>query len=129
MNYRPALPDDYEAIRQFLTEMGWEKRVADTEKFRALLDNSDRTVVAWNGERIVGFARALCDGVSNGYLSMVAVAADRRREGIGRALVTHVMGSDPDIAWVLRTGRGSEGFWHKLGFAPSSIAMERTRRA
>ena len=77
---------------------------------------------------MVGFARALCDGVSNGYLSMVAVAEDRRGQGIGRELVRQLMGDDPDITWTLRAGRGSEGFWRKMGFAASEIAMERPRR-
>ena len=76
---------------------------------------------------MVGFARALCDGVSNGYLSMVAVAEDRRGQGLGRELVRRLIGDDPDMTWVLRAGRGSEGFWEKMGFAASEIAMERTR--
>ena len=53
---------------------------------------------------MVGFARALCDGVSNGYLSMVAVAEDKRGLGIGRELVQRLTGDDPDITWVLRAG-------------------------
>ena len=85
--------------------------------------------MALEGGRIVGFARALCDGVSNGYISMVGVAADRRRQGIGRALVEKLCADDPDgrITWVLRAGRGSRGFWKRLGFKVSSLAMERVR--
>jgi ribosomal protein S18 acetylase RimI-like enzyme len=76
---------------------------------------------------VVGFARALCDGVSNGYISMVAVAPERRGQGIGRELVRRLMGDDPAITWVLRAGRGSTGFWQKMGFSASEIAMERNR--
>jgi len=77
---------------------------------------------------VIGFARALCDGVSSGYLSMVAVAEDRRGQGIGRELIGRLMGDDPLITWVLRAGRGSEAFWRKMGFAASETAMERTRQ-
>ncbi len=93
-----------------------------------MMQGTDRTVVAWDKGRVVGFARALCDGVSNGYLSMVAVAEDKRGQGIGRELVRQLIGDDLDITWVLRAGRGSEGFWEKLGFSPSEMAMEKTRR-
>jgi len=78
MEYRSARSQDAEAIRVFLAGPGWARRVQDPDRFRTLLEHSDRTVVAWDGERVVGFARALCDGVSNGYLSMVAVAPNRR---------------------------------------------------
>jgi len=78
MIFRPITPEDYESVRQFLSEAGWQHRVADPEKFRKMLKNTNRTVAAIDGSRIVGFARALCDEVSNGYISMVAVAADRR---------------------------------------------------
>lgn len=69
-------PDDYELVRQFLSEMGWHHRVADPKKFKKMMESTSRTVVAVDGSRIVGFARALCDEVSNGYISMVGVAAD-----------------------------------------------------
>ena len=77
---------------------------------------------------MVGFARALCDGVSNGYLSMVAVDENRRGQGIGSEMVRRLIGDDPEITWTLRAGRGSEGFWRKIGFTVSKVAMERTRR-
>jgi ribosomal protein S18 acetylase RimI-like enzyme len=129
VEFREINCDDYEGLRNFLSELGWAKRVRDDDRFRAMLDGTDRAVVATEGQRIVGFARALTDGVSNGYISMVAVAADRRRQGIGRALVERLMSGDAArrITWVLRAGRDSSGFWARLGFSPSLITMERVR--
>ena len=84
-------------------------------------------MVALDGARVVGFARALCDDVSNGYISMVAVAAERREQGIGRKLIESLIHDNPNITWVLRARPGSEGFWEKLGFTGSGMAMERVR--
>ena len=92
-----------------------------------MLENTNRTVVAVDGPRVVGFARALCDEVSNGYISMVAVAPDMRGRGIGRELVRQLIKDDTGITWVLRAGRGSDGFWEKMGFRRSESAMERAR--
>ena len=129
MEFRPITPANYESVRQFLAENGWEKRASDTEKFRKMMENASRTVVAFDGEKVIGFARALCDDVSNGYIGTVAVAEDRRGQGIGRELVERLIGNDRDITWVLRAGRGSEKFWKKMGFAVSEAAMEKTRIA
>jgi len=127
MEFRSVTPAEYESVRQFLAEVGWQHRVSNPEQFRRMMEKTDRTIVAWDDSRIVGFARALCDGVSNGYISMVAVAADRRGKGIGRKLVEALTKDDLNITWVLRAGRGSEGFWKKIGFKGSEIAMERVR--
>ena len=128
--YRSLQTDDYEAVQIFLIDNGWAARVSDVERFRAMLDGTDRAVIALEGARVVGFARALCDGVSNGYISMVAVAVDLRQQGIGRRLVEYLMegNNDEDITWVLRAGRDSRGFWERLGFTASDVAMERLRR-
>ena len=128
MEYKPIEASDFDVVRRFLSENGWAHRVADPERFTRMMQGSNRTIVAWDEGRVVGFARALCDGVSNGYLSMVAVAEDRRGQGIGREIVRRLMGADPEINWTLRAGRGSEGFWRKIGFAVSEVAMERVRR-
>ncbi|HEU0143348.1 MAG TPA: GNAT family N-acetyltransferase [Nitrososphaera sp.] len=127
MEYRPVTPEDYEPVRWFLSESGWQHRVADPEKFARMMRNTNRAVVAVDGPRVVGFARALCDEVSNGYISMVAVAADKRKQGIGRELVRQLIKDDVGITWVLRAGRGSRGFWERVGFQSSEIAMERVR--
>ena len=127
MEFREVTPADYEAVRQFLAGAGWRGRVADAGRFRAMLEGADRVVAAFESGRVVGFARALCDGVSNGYVSMVAVAEDCRGRGVGRELVSRLVGDDKSITWVLRAGRGSRGFWEKMGFRASEIAMERVR--
>ena len=127
MEFRPVAPGDYGPVRQFLSEVGWGHRVGDAEKFRKMMENTGRAVVAFEGGRVVGFARALCDEVSNGYISMVAVAADVRGRGVGSELVRRLVGDDRGVTWVLRAGRGSGGFWEKMGFKPSEVAMERVR--
>jgi N-acetylglutamate synthase-like GNAT family acetyltransferase len=129
MIFRALTVEDHEAVRQFLAENGWGKRVADAERFRRMMENASRAVVALENERIVGFARALCDEASNGYIGTVAVAEDFRRRGVGRELVERLIGDDPDITWVLRAGRGSAKFWEKMGFTVSEVAMERARRS
>jgi N-acetylglutamate synthase-like GNAT family acetyltransferase len=127
IEYGTAESTDLAAIRMFLARNGWEERVGDDERFRKMIENADRTVVAFEAGRIVGFARALCDDASNGYIGTVAVASDKRRNGIGSEMVRRLMGEDENITWVLRAGRGSGEFWKKMGFNGSSIAMERIR--
>jgi hypothetical protein len=59
MEYRAAESHDDEAVRLFLAGLGWRRRVRDPDRWRTLLEHSDRAVVAWDGGRVVGFARAL----------------------------------------------------------------------
>ena len=127
MDYKPISPEHYEDVRRFLSAAGWGDRVGDAERFKAMMEKAGRTVVAFEGGRVVGFARALTDGVSNGYISMVAVAEDCRGRGVGRELVRRLLGEDACVTWVLRAGRGSRTFWEKLGFKASEIAMEKVR--
>jgi ribosomal protein S18 acetylase RimI-like enzyme len=129
MEFRPARPEDYEAVRQFLAGVGWQQRVSDPERFRKMLEKTTRTVVVWDGQLVIGFARALCDEASNGYISMVAVAADYRGRGIGRKLIEHLTSDESgSITWILRAGHGSERFWEKIGFRASEVAMEKVRQ-
>ena len=127
IRFRSITPEDYEAVRLFLSEVGWRDRVANPDTFKRMLEHTKRTVVALDGPRVVGFARALCDEVSNGYISMVAVAADKRGAGIGRELVRHLIKADSGITWILRAGHGSEVFWERVGFQTSAVAMEKVR--
>ena len=129
MEIRSAQSTDFENIRELLSQLGWASRVADANKFEKMMQKTSRSAVAVEAGRVLGFARGVCDEVSNGYISMVAVATERQGQGIGRRLIDYLLGDDRDITWVLRAGRGSPGFWEKMGFKPSAVAMERVRRS
>jgi ribosomal protein S18 acetylase RimI-like enzyme len=130
MQIRPFQQADALNVYQLLTANGWQHRIPSMDYLMKLADASQRALVAVEEGQTVGFARAITDGLSNGYLSMVVVEASCRGRGIGTQLVERIVGDEPQVTWVLRAGReGAREFFSKLGFSASAEAMERVRRA
>jgi predicted N-acetyltransferase YhbS len=128
MEIRAIRSEEIEQARALLTsEPGWAARFKDAEEFRRLISRSQRAFDAVEGGAIVGFVRAITDGMSNGYLTLLIVRNGHRRKGVGRALVRAIMGEDPDMTWVLLADPGAEGFYERIGFVKSQVAMERPR--
>lgn len=129
MLIRNILPTELEQARALLVANDWGPRVADADVFRELVSRSQIAIVAVEGNQVIGFLRAISDGIFNAYISMVVVAEVHRGKGIGTAMMRTAMGDDPEKTWVLRAGRnGVSAFYEKLGFKVSEVAMERTAK-
>ena len=79
---------------------------------------------------MVGFARAVSDGVGLAYLADVYVLDAHRGRGLGTGLVRAMVEDGPGRAfrWMLHTS-DAHGLYAKFGFsAPGPTYLERARR-
>ncbi len=127
VHYRPVTLGDFQQVRDLLQACGLEGQQSEESRLRRMIDYADRTVGAFEGERLVGFASALCDEAFNGYIGTVCVHPGHRGQGIGTELVAQLTEDSPEITWVVRAVQDTGGFWERQGFTPSAAGMEKLR--
>jgi ribosomal protein S18 acetylase RimI-like enzyme len=123
---------DSDAIHAFLSGESYWGKGRSRELIERAIVGSTRVVGLYDGERQVGFARAVSDGAIHAYLADVYVLPEYRGRGLGLALVREMVehGQLEGLRWMLHTA-DAQGLYAKLGFseAPGMYpVMERPRR-
>jgi ribosomal protein S18 acetylase RimI-like enzyme len=59
----------------------------DPKRIRAMFENSDLIVTAWDENKLVGVSRTITDWVWCSYLADLAVSPGYKRSGIGKKLI------------------------------------------
>jgi GNAT superfamily N-acetyltransferase len=123
---------DLDVVWEFLSTRAYWAR------WRTRLDVAAQVAGAWrvvgaydagSGAQ-VGFARAISDGVSLGYLADVFVLDEHRGHGLGHALVAALTDEGPGASfrWLLHTA-DAHGLYAAHGFAaPDATLLERPAR-
>lgn len=84
---------------------------------QASFDRSEHVAIARDGDRVVGMARLLSDGVCNAYLLDVWTQSAYRRQGIATRMVRLLMSRVPGQHIGLQTDDAG-AFYATLGFGP-----------
>jgi GNAT superfamily N-acetyltransferase len=82
------------------------------------IENSNPVISAWDGDRLIGFARATSDGIYRAAIWDVVIHDDYQGAGLGRKLVQTVL-SHPKLCRVERvylTTTHQQSFYEKIGF-------------
>jgi ribosomal protein S18 acetylase RimI-like enzyme len=85
------------------------------EALRRSFEQSQHVAFARDGDRVVGMARLLSDGVCNAYLVDVWTASAYRRRGIGSAMIRRLLDEVPGHHVGLQTDHAQQ-FYESLGF-------------
>ncbi|SDT41473.1 Acetyltransferase (GNAT) domain-containing protein [Paenibacillaceae bacterium GAS479] len=104
-----------DALSEFLGKSYWAShRSLDTIK-RTI--ESSLCYGVYDGERLIGFARVITDGVTFYYLCDVYVDEEYRGEGIGKKLVEWIVQAPhfQTMSGMLRT-RDAHGLYEQFGF-------------
>lgn len=112
---------DLDVVWSFLSTQAYWGR------WRSRADVERQVVAAWrvagayraSDGALVGFARAVSDGVSVGYLADVFVLPEHRGHGLGVRLVSAVVDAAPAdrFRWLLHTA-DAHGLYARFGFVP-----------
>ena len=78
---------------------------------------SQHVAFARDGDRVVGMARLLSDGVCNAYMVDVWTASAYRRRGIASAMIRHLLDEVPGQHVGLQT-ESAQDLYASLGFKP-----------
>ena len=121
----PGVPVRIDTV---LDGIDWEQAKADLaadsfdnkrspEALRRSFEHSQHVAFARDGDRVVGMARLLSDGVCNAYLVDVWTQSSYRRQGIASAMVRLLIDAVPGQHVGLQTD-DAQGLYASLGFRP-----------
>lgn len=90
------------------------------EKHRQILENSFKSIVAVDENKIIGFINAISDGILSAYIPLLEVLPEYQKQGIGSLLVKKMLEELNDFYMVdLCCDESLQCFYKNLGMIKS----------
>ncbi len=116
------LPDSgWEIVSQTLKEVGMAYYEPHVHK--EAFENSYTSIFVYYGGRLIGFGRAISDGVYQAAIYDVAIIPEFQKRGIGTTIINNIVSNLPSCNFILYTMPGKEDFYRKLGFRKMKTGM------
>lgn len=125
IQFRQSKSDiDLEQLKQLFDVHAFWARDRRIEDLRIAIEHSNPTISAWDGDALIGFARATSDGIYRAMIWDVVIDEQYRGLGLGRRLVNTLI-NHPALARVERvylTTSHHQNFYERLGFVRNDTA-------
>jgi ribosomal protein S18 acetylase RimI-like enzyme/predicted RNase H-like HicB family nuclease len=120
---------DYGQLKRLFGAGGLGRPASYSDELIArMLTGSTETASAWEGDRLIGFARLISDEAADGYISTVAIAPRWQDRGLGTKIMRALMEGRNGIKLIVDVRDGVGGFYERLGFERSTSLFVRRRR-
>ncbi|MBN2028007.1 MAG: GNAT family N-acetyltransferase [Actinobacteria bacterium] len=112
---------DWEQIPRILERVGMAYGSPDDHEkaFR----NSSAVVFVYDGSAMVGFGRAISDGVKQAAIYDIAVLPDYQGEGLGRTIINNLLKKLSGCNILLYANPGKDVFYERFGFRRMRTGM------
>jgi ribosomal protein S18 acetylase RimI-like enzyme len=87
ISYRVDVVPTAQQIIELYNDAGLPRPTHDPKRIKAMFENSDLIITAWDEDKLVGVCRTITDLVWCSYLADLAVSPDYKRSGIGKKLI------------------------------------------
>jgi ribosomal protein S18 acetylase RimI-like enzyme len=118
---------DWKTIANTLKSVGMAHH--EPERHQKAFDASHTTVFIYQADRLIGFGRAISDGIYQAAVYDCAVRPEFQGQGIGTMIMREILEALPDCNVILYASPGKEGFYQKLGFRRMKTGMARFRKS
>ena len=129
ISYQVEREIDPAAVADLFRRSGIRRPVDDLDRIGRMIEHANLILCAWDGEKIVGIARALSDFSYCCYLSDLAVDRAYQRQGIGKGLVDRIKEIvGEEVMILLLSAPEAESYYPHLGFEKAENAWRIPRR-
>ena len=108
---------DIAEVVAVLRSSGLNRPADDPARLRHMFDHANLTVGAYDGDRLIGYARALSDRAWACYLADLAVTETYQGQGVGRAMVDRIRAEIGDrVSLILLSAPAAMTYYPHIGF-------------
>ncbi|MDM8525225.1 GNAT family N-acetyltransferase [Desulfococcaceae bacterium HSG8] len=95
----------------------------EPDMHRRAFEASHTTVFIYHAEQLIGFGRAISDGVYQAAVYDCAVLPEFQGKGLGKTIMNNILSRISHCNVILYATPGKEGFYRTLGFRKMKTGM------
>lgn len=112
---------DWARVAELLSYFGLSSLDAETQ--RKVFENSYAVVFVYDKEKLIGFGRALSDGICQAAIYNIALDDSYHRKGLGKEIINRLINQVSQCNIILYTHPKTVGYYEHLGFRKMKTGM------